>query len=154
MCDKEKKYIIKPNYKKSVYEKEEWNNTLKNGKKVSIIITTFYRSGSFEISLTNEEKDEIIGKNEICFDNYYAEMIEMWDGCDLYVDIDKYDTFSESEIKEIKTLIYCNNNQQYEYESDEENSFDIEILENNGWISFDTTYGFSCGCILEEITDD
>ena len=81
-------------------------------------------------------------------------MIEMWDGCDLYVDINKYDTFSESEIKEIKTLIYCNNNQQYEYESDEENSFDIEILENNGWISFDTTYGFSCGCILEEITDD
>ena len=154
MSHQERKYIIKPDYKKSVYEKEKWHNTLNNGRNVSIIVTSFYRSGSFEITLTEEEKDEIIGKDEICFDNYYAEMIEMWDGCDLYVDIEKYDTFSELEIKEINNLIYCDNNEECEYESDGEYSYDVEILENNGWIPLNTTYGFSCGGILEEITDN
>ena len=153
MSHTKKKYIIKPDYKKSVYEKEEWYNTLKNGRNVSIIVTSFYRSGSFEITLTEEEKDKIIGKDEICFDNYDAEMIEMWDGCDLYVDIEKHDTFSDLEIKEINCLIYCNKDKGCEYESDEGNVYDIEILENNGWDQYDTTYGFSCGCILEEITE-
>lgn len=154
MSHLERTHIIKPVFKKSVYEKEEWHNTLKNGRNVSIIVTSFYRSGSFEITLTEEEKDEIIGKDEICFDNYDCEMIEIWDGCDLYVDIPKYDTFTDLEIKEIKSLIYCDKNEDYEYDTDEENSFDIEILENNGWEQYDTSYGFSCGCILEDIIEN
>ena len=149
----EKQYIVEPDYKKSVYEKEEWCYKLENGKIVTIFITTFYRWGSFSINLTEDQKFEITSKDEICFDDYEAEMIEMWDGCDMYVEIDKEHTYTTDEIKHIKCLIYCDQNVDCQYNVDDGNSFDLDILENNGWDIYNTSYGFSCGCILKDIKE-
>jgi hypothetical protein len=165
------KYIIEPNYKKSTYQTEEWVNKLKNGKPVIIHVTSFYRWGTFEISLTEEEKNEILKKESIEFDDYEEfEMHEMWDGCDLYVEIQNEENFTNQEIKEIKCLIYCNqedkeckyqNNSESESESKSQeeseseneceynNVYDECVMCDNGWEEWDTSYGFSTGCVLK-----
>ena len=51
-----KTYKIKADYKKSTYQEEHWTNTLKCGKHVTIHVTTFFRWGTFQITLTDKEK--------------------------------------------------------------------------------------------------
>jgi len=156
------KYIIEPNYKKSTYQTEEWVNKLKNGKPVIIHVTTFYRWGTFEIVLTEKQKEEILKKESIEFDDYEEfEMHEMWDGCDLYVEIQNEENFTKQEIKEIKCLIYCDKNEECKYqnnsqeESDSEcecennNIYDECVMYDNGWEEWNTMYGFSTGCTLK-----
>ena len=52
-----KTYIIKPIYKKSALEKQEWVNTLSNGKSVTVLVCNLYRWASFTIELTDKEKE-------------------------------------------------------------------------------------------------
>lgn len=163
------KYIIEPNYKKSIYQTEEWVNKLKNGKPVIIHVTSFYRCGTFEICLTEEEKNEILKKETIEFDDYEEfEMHEMWGGCDLYVEIQNEENFTNHEIKEIKCLIYCNqedkecdyqNNLESETQGESENEceynniYDESVMYDNGWEEYETSYGFSTGCVLKPYED-
>lgn len=146
-----KTYKISANYKKSTYQEEHWVNKLKNGRYVTIYVTTFFRWGTFEITLTDQEKKEILKKEEIILNNYVCAMEEMWDGCDRYIEIQEKDTYSSEEIKEIHRLMYCEDikNSDYEYDSDND-EFQEDILDANGWDLDDTIYGFTCGCILEE----
>ena len=146
-----KTYKISANYKKSTYQEEHWVNKLKNGRYVTIYVTTFFRWGTFEITLTDQEKKEILKKEEIILNNYVCAMEEMWDGCDRYIEIQEKDTYSSEEIKEIHRLMYCEDikNSDYEYDSDND-EFQEDILDTNGWDLDDTIYGFTTGCILEE----
>ena len=55
-------YKITPEYKKAIYQEEHWINTLKNGKRVILHATTFFRWGTFEINLTEQEKKKYLKK--------------------------------------------------------------------------------------------
>lgn len=144
-------YKISADYKKSTYQEEHWVNKLKNGRYVTLYVTTFFRWGTFEITLTDQEKKEILKKKDIILNNYVCAMEEMWDGCDRFVEIQEKDTYSAEEMKEIYCLMYCEdiNNSDYEYDSDND-EFQEDILDTNGWDLDDTIYGFTTGCILEE----
>ena len=143
-----KTYKIKADYKKSTYQEEHWTNTLKCGKHVTLHVTTFFRWGTSEITLTDKEKSEILKKNNIVLNDYDSSLEEMWNGCDLYVEIQNKNTYSCEEIKEINRLVYCEDldNSDYEYDC----TYQEYILEKNGWDLDDTVYGFTSGCKLEE----
>ena len=51
-------YTITADYKKSSYQTEQWNNILSNGKRVTYEITNYFYWGTFEIELTDKEKEE------------------------------------------------------------------------------------------------
>jgi hypothetical protein len=80
-------------------------------------------------------------KKSIVLNDYDCELQEMWDGDSLYVEIDNKDNYSKDELKDIYKLIYEN----------EDENYDEEFLENNGWYLDETIYGFSTGCVLESI---
>ncbi len=147
-----KTYKITANYKKSTYQEEHWVNKLKNGRYVTLHVTTFFRWGTFEVSLTDQEKKEILEKEDIKLNDYHCSMEEMWDGCDRYIELQEEDTYSSDEIKEIHRLMYCEDleDSSYEYDSDND-EFQEDILDANGWDLDDTIYGFTTGCQLENI---
>lgn len=154
MCEEERHvYKITPEYKKAIYQEEHWVNQLKNGKRVILHATTFFRWGTFEINLTEQEMKEILEKDHIILNDYESSLEEMWDGCDFYVEIHNEKSYSPEEIKEIKSLIYCpdfDNSTDYEYDTDNGEDFEEEVLESNGWDLDDTIYGISTTCKLEK----
>ena len=146
-----KLYTIRPEYKKSVYQTEEWTNILSTGKKVILEITTYFRYGDFEVELTNEQKNEVLKKDEIILNDYSACCNEMWDGYDSFQEIQNNDNFTDFEKKEIHKLMYLNNEDPEDYDENCDNRIDEDILEENGWSIDDTIYGISCKCEIEEI---
>lgn len=136
--EKIKTYKISANYKKSTYEEEHWINTI-NNKRVDLHVTCYYRWGTFTINLTNSQKDKILKEKSIVLNDYDFELNEMWDGDCRYVEIQNEDTYSEEEIKNINKTLY----------EDEDEVFDDDFMESNGWYIDKTIYGISCECMLE-----
>ena len=135
-----KSYIIRPIYKKSALEKQEWVNTLSNGKSVTVLICNLYRWASFTIELTDKEKEEVLNKDEIILGDYEFELIEMCDGgCDFYVDICGEESYSNEEKEEIDNLIYKYSGEVPEFE-DEDDSYSEDKMEHNGWCETDCHY--------------
>ena len=148
-------YMLEAVNKKSVYEKEEWCHTLKNGVKVTVYITTYYRWGTFTATLTKNDIQEIEDFDPVIINNYDDfEMVELIDGCSMYIEIDEEDIYTKEELAEIKNLMYGYNGNEYtsceEGEEEEEPEFDIYEFEENGWESYDCEYGIVGGC---HITD-
>ena len=133
-------YKIKPKCNKSTYQKECWENKLKNGRDICLHVTTLFRWGTFEIRLTKQQKKDILKKQDIILNDYEYTVETMYDGCDIYVEIQNQDTYSPEEIKEINNLIYYTNNHD---------SFEEDMLESNRWYLDDTIYGFTRGCTVE-----
>ena len=154
MSDEERKtYKITADYKKSTYQEEHWTNQLKNGKYVMLHVTTLFRWGTFEITLTDEEKEDILKKESIILNDYDSSLEEMWGGCDLCVEIQNENTYSVEEIQEIHCLIYSEdlpNSTECEYDSENGEEFQEDIMESNGWDLDDTIYIIASSCILEE----
>jgi hypothetical protein len=150
------RYIIEPSYKKSACEEQSWSNTLKNGKSVIVKVCNVYRWGKFYIDLTQEEKKEILTKEMVNLSEYEFELIEMWDGgCDFWVDIDEEDTFTEEEQEEIDRLLYYwPEDNVPEDEDAEDDGYDEEKMEANGWIECDCDYVLSSACELQVVTDE
>ena len=145
-------YKISPEYKKSVYQTEEWTNHLSNGKKVIIEITTYFRYGNFEIEITEKEKNEILQKDGIILNDYSATCNELWDGCDLYQEIPNEDKLSDEEKRELHELLYRDKDDIESYDLDCDDYVNEDILEANGWSMDDTTYGITCQCELTKIS--
>jgi hypothetical protein len=143
-----KLYTITADYKKSSYQTEQWNNILSNGKKITYEITNYFYWGTFEIELTDEEKEEILKKDEIILNDYGCSLEELTDGCDHYEEIKNESSYNEEELKEIKKLLYYSPENDDDY--NEDCDVDEELLEENGWSMDDTIYGFSTGCELTE----
>lgn len=145
-------YKLTPINKKAVYQTENWTTTLSNGKKVTLLITTFFRGGTFEIELSDEEKKDIIikGEDHIILNNYSCSCEELWNGCDRYDEIKDKDTFTPSEIEEIEQLIYSIENDDGEKETID--YIDEDILETNDWSMDDTEYGIYSGFNLEKVS--
>lgn len=157
-------YQIYADSKKSTYQTEYWVNRLSSGKRVTLLLTTTFRWGTFEIELTDTEKEEILKKETIVLNEYNCSGQELWDGCDQFHEIRYQEKYSDSELKEIKKMIYWHDNEEereeqeeeddeYLYDSDAEYCFDLDVLEANKWEIDDTIYGFDTGCELKLISD-
>ena len=146
------RYLIEPEYKKSACEEQIWNNTLKNGKPVSVKVGNLYRWGSFYIELNEREKEELLKKDQVVLNEYEGfELIEMWDGgCDFWVNIIDEDDFTEEELEEINALLYST-----EDDTDEDDEcYDEEKMEINGWHETDCEYTLSSPYKLDKVVEN
>ena len=77
--------------------------------------------------------------------------------CCRYVEIDDEQEFSEVELHEIKQLLYCDKDEEGEWNEEEEDEEDEEWCEDrmeaNEWSIADTYYGFQCGCTLKPVDE-
>ena len=64
-----KVYTLTNTYKKSSYENEYYTKTILE-KSVTLIITTTYRWGEFEVTLTEEEKKKMLNEEVVCVNDY------------------------------------------------------------------------------------
>ena len=142
-------YHLTADYKKSTYQTEQWNNELSNGKHVRFEITNYFYWGTFEIELTDKEKEEILKKKSIILNDYSGVSVESLDsGCDYYEEIRNKDSYTEEELKEIHRLLYLDRYHHTRYTSDCDDDVDQDILELNGWSMDETIYGIDTGCEL------
>jgi len=146
------RYLIEPEYKKSACEEQIWNNTLKNGKPVSVKVGNLYRWGSFYVELTEREKEELLKKDQVVLNDYEGfELIEMWDGgCDFWVNIVDEDDFTEEELEEINALLYSTEDD----EEEDDECYDEEKMEINGWHETDCEYTLSSPYKLDKVVED
>lgn len=146
------RYLIEPEYKKSACEEQIWNNTLKNGKPVSVKVGNLYRWGSFYVELTEREKEELLKKDQVVLNDYEDfELIEMWDGgCDFWVNIVDEDDFTEEELEEINALLYSTEDD----EDEDDECYDEEKMEINGWHETDCEYTLSSPYKLDKVVED
>lgn len=146
------RYLIEPEYKKSACEEQIWNNTLKNGKPVSVKVGNLYRWGSFYVELTEREKEELLKKDQVVLNDYEDfELIEMWDGgCDFWVNIVDEDDFTEEELEEINALLYSTEDD----EEEDDECYDEEKMEINGWHETDCEYTLSSPYKLDKVVED
>ena len=146
------RYLIEPEYKKSACEEQIWNNTLKNGKPVSVKVGNLYRWGSFYVELTEREKEELLKKDQVVLNDYEGfELIEMWDGgCDFWVNIVDEDDFTEEELEEINALLYSTEDDEEEHDE----CYDEEKMEINGWHETDCEYTLSSPYKLDKVVED
>ncbi len=152
--DKIKIYHLTADYKKSTYQTEKWNNTLSNGKRVRFEITNYFYWGTFEIELTDNEKEEILKKNSIIINDYSGVSVESLDsGCDYSDEICNKESFTPEELKEIHRLLYLDKDDEETYTSDCDD-VNEDVLEQNGWSMDGTIYGITTGCELECISGD
>ena len=150
--DKIKIYRLTADYKKSTYQTEQWNNTLSNGKYVRFEITNYFYWGTFEIELTDKEKEEILKKDSIILNDYTGVSTEFLDsGCDYSYEICNKERYTPEELKEIHRLLYLDPDDNESYTSDCDD-VDEDVLEKNGWSLDDTIYGIDTGCELECIS--
>ena len=150
-----KKYKITADYKKSSYQEEYWDNLLSNGKSVTILSTTFFRSGTFTITLTEKEKVELLKQDKIILNNYEIELDRLTDGQDHYVTIENIEDYGTQELLEIKKLLYVAKEEWDTVQTEEEieEEFNEDVMEENNWVIDDTIYGFTSGCrvfLIEE----
>jgi hypothetical protein len=126
---------------------------LSNGKHVRFEVTNYFYWGTFEIELTDKEKEEILKKDSIILNDYSVSCPELDSGCDQYEDIENEESYTEEELLEINSLIYRPIDDE-DYDSDKEDSLDTSVLEQNGWSMDDTIYGMDTGCELELISGE
>jgi hypothetical protein len=146
--DESKMYYLTADYKKSTYQTEQWNNTLSNGKRVRFEITNYFYWGTFEIDLTDKQKEEILKKKSIILNDYgvFVESLDI--GCDYSDEICNKESYTPEELKEIHRLLYLDPDDKESYTSDCHDVVE-DVLEQNGWSMDDTIYGIDTGCELE-----
>ena len=152
--DKINTYHLTADYKKSTYQTEQWNNVLSNGKHVRFEVTNYFYWGTFEIELTDKEKEEILKKKSIIINDYAGVSVEsLDDGCDWCDEICNKESFTPEDLKEIHRLLYLDTDDKKSY-TVECNDIDENVLEQNGWSMDDTIYGIDTGCELECISGE
>ena len=146
-------YHLTADYKKCTYQTEQWNNVLSNGKRVRFEITNVFYWGTFEITLTDAEKDEILQKKRIVLNDYSGVSVEsLDDACEYYDEISNKDQFSSEELMEIHQLLYLDPSDTESYTLDCD-CIDEYVLDQNGWSMDDTIYGINSGCELDLISN-
>ena len=148
-------YNLKNAYKKTIYQNEQWTTTLKNGKPLLYEIQTNFYWGSCEVECTEKDKDELLKKNELVFNDITGcSMGELNSGCDVDGILANEDNYTEEEKNEIHHLLYFDEDDKESYDPECDDGVDVCILEANGWSMDDTIYGIdSGGCTLELISD-
>lgn len=134
-------YTLTNAYKKSSYENEHYTKIIL-GKRVTLIITTVYRWGEFEVTLTEEEKKKMLNEDIVCVNDYDSSFVSNIDGCEQFDEIKNLENYTEEEKNAIYKDIY----------EDVENEilFDKSELEDNDWDLDDTFYEIVGGVELTE----
>ena len=141
---------ITPAENGATYATEIWTISIETGKHVSILFTTYYRSGEFSLGMNNIDMARMLSLDTISFIDFPGVCCEeVCDAIDFQIEIKDKDSFTLAELNEITTLT-----QQDTDASDDEYEYsDIMvgnmILETNGWTLEDTLYGFNCPCEIE-----
>ena len=138
-------YTIKPENKNCIYEEEHYCKQISTDKRATILYTKNWRWGSFEITLTDEEKEEVEKSDDILLNSYGASGIEMTNGWFYSTELKNEKNFSEEEKEEILLTICSDEEEDVCYDN-----CDIDSMEENGWYLDDTKYSIVSGCILEE----
>ena len=131
------RYTITPKLTKSMYDEESWSNTLKNGKKINIIVVSYWRWGEFGIDLSPSEYDEVSSSDTIIVSDYDYEFYSSHDCKRREIIIENENKFTKEELEEINNVLENNG------------SLDT-VLSDDGWVSGDVTYTITDGCDLEE----
>jgi len=127
---------------------------LSNGKRVRFEVTNYFYWGTFEIELTDKEKEEILKKDSIILNDYSGVSVDSLDsGCDYSDNICNEDSYTNIERREIHRLLYFDENDEESYTNDCDN-VDEDVLPQNGWSMDDTIYGMDTGCKLECISGE
>ena len=149
-------YRLNADYKNTTYQQEYWSNYLSNGKQVILLVTTYFRGGTFKIRLDNAEKKEILKKNEISLNDYNITCEELLEKCAHWEEIQNESSYNKEELREIYCLrlICCNIKNGEEYNGENERSLGEELLEENKWSLENTIYGIDTGCILAKIQNN
>lgn len=136
-----KVYTLTNASKKCSYESDHYSKYF-SGKKVTLIVTTIFRWGEFEVTLTDREKNEMLSEDVVCVNDYCSSFVSNVDGCEQTEEIKDLDSYSEEEKRAIYEDIY----------EDVENNtlYDTSELEDNGWSLGDTIYEIVGGVILSE----
>ncbi len=134
-------YTLTNAYKKSSYENEHYTKIIL-GKVVTLIITTVYRWGEFEVTLTEEEKEKMLSEDIVCVNDYDSSFVSNIDGCEQFDEIKNLENYTDEEKKAIYKDIY----------EDVENEilFGKSELEDNDWDLDDTFYEIVGGVELTE----
>ena len=146
--DESKMYYLTADYKKSTYQTEQWNNTLSNGKHVRFEITNYFYWGTFELDLTDKQKEEILKKKSIILNDYGVFVEDLDIECDYSDEICNKESFTKEELKEIHRLLYLDPDDKTSYTNECED-VNEDVLQKNGWSMYDTIYGIDTGCELE-----
>ena len=134
-------YTVTNAYKKSSYENEHYSKIIL-GKRVTLIITTVYRWGEFEVNLTEEEKKKMLNEDIVCLNDYDSSFVSNIDGCEQFEEIEDLKDYTDDEKRAIYKDIY----------EDVENKilFNKSELEDNDWDLDDTFYEIVGGVELTE----
>jgi len=131
-------YTISPKANKCTFTREEWYIRLFN-KIVYLDVTVMWRWGDFSIYITEEQKKELENSDKVIVSDYDFELINMYDGCEIFVEIRNENDYTKDEIKEIYKKIYLT----------DEKIYNEDILEENGWYLEDTITYIVNGVTIE-----
>lgn len=142
-----KTYKLEPELTKSSYDEEMYSKEI-DGQEVEIVVINFNRWSEFEITLNDEEKEEIENKEEIMLSDYDIEFISSNDCFKRDVEIKNEKKYTKEFISKIYENIY---GPEEEVSDDDSFSGGINELEENGWTPGDVIYTITCKCKLTEI---
>ncbi len=135
------RYIVTPEYKKSVYSNEHYCNTICN-KRVVLIITTMWRYGEFVIDVSDEDYKKLLEVEKIVINDHCGEVNETTDGQEETEEIQNIDSYTEEEKNAIYNAIY--------EDRDGGILHDLDVLEEEkGWVLDDTIYEIYGGFEME-----
>ena len=148
--EESKYYELKPSHKKSIYQIKQWNNILSNGKNVQYNITRYFKWATFDLELTDTEKNNLLKSKDIIVNNWPGAFCnELWGCCDYFEELVNKEKYTQEEIKEIHKLLHQEIGKVDCCETDCEDAIDEELLDDNGWSIGDIIYGIVGGCKLE-----
>ena len=142
-------YNLYPLNKNCIYTTEHWVNKLSNGKYVTVLYVQQWRSGTITIELDEIDKQKLLAQDNITLNDCGACVEELNEGWFYESEIKNKDNYNDGELKEIHKMMFCNEDNQDEYDSEEEYDFDQDIMEENDWSMSDTIYEITNGCELE-----
>ena len=104
---------ISPKANKCTFTREEWYIHLFN-KIVYLDVTVMWRWGDFYIYITEEEKKELESSEKVIVSEYDFELINMFDGCERFVELRNESDYTKDELKEIYKKIYLTDEKIYD----------------------------------------
>tara|TARA_Y100000816_G_scaffold292623_1_gene289217 strand:- start:5979 stop:6410 length:432 start_codon:yes stop_codon:yes gene_type:complete len=138
-----KEYTLTNEYKKSSYENDYYRKTIL-GRTVTLIITTVYRWGEFDITLTDEEKEKIMSEQTVCVNDYDFSFVSNVDGCEKTEEIEDFDEYNDEEKKAICEDIYEDVENRVLFHTS-------ELEDDRGWDLAETIYEIVGGVELNEV---
>jgi hypothetical protein len=150
MCDEVECYNIYPENKDCIYTTEHWSNSLSSGKQVTVLYVQQWRDGTFTVELDEKDKEELLAKEDIVLNDIGASVEDISSGWFYETKIQNEDNYSDEEKKEIHKLMFCDKDNEDDYNSEGEYDFEQDIMEANDWSMDDTIYEIMSGFELEK----